>query len=128
MVIFPYMGMYLLNRNTYSKSEYRYGKAICDFILPLNTSFCSIWHNKGDIRNLRKFPFMVNNFVMRYPDSFGQRRKKLANDLVCIIFQSWWNPSSGFWDIATQSFFLIWAYCKSQKRNVSQSLICTASK
>ena len=29
----------------------------------------------------REFPYLVNNILMRYPDSFGQRRKKLGNDL-----------------------------------------------
>ena len=65
---------------------------------------------------------------MGYPDSFGQRRKKLDIEVIYNIFQSQSNRSNGYGDIATQICFLIRAYRKSHNGDVSQSLICTASK
>ena len=35
---------------------------------------------KEDIMDFRKFSKYGHNFLMRYPDSFGQTRKKLACD------------------------------------------------
>ena len=55
---------------------------------------------------------MVNNVLMRYPDSFGQRIKKLHTDRIYIIFKAQVNQSRGSWRIGTLRFYHIWAYHK----------------
>ena len=58
---------------------------------------------------------------MRYPDSFGQRRKKLGNDLIYNIFELQFNLNSGCRDIATQSFYHIRAYRKNPQSKLAQN-------
>ena len=57
-------------------------------------------------------PLFGHNFLIRYPDSFGQRRKKLDTVQVYNIFQAEGNQTSTFQDIAVQRFYQIWAYHK----------------
>ena len=53
------------------------------------------------LKDLPNLPNMVNNFLMRYPDSFGQRIKKLRTDLIYIIFKAQVNQARGSRDIGT---------------------------
>ena len=70
------------------KSEDRFEKLAYDFISALLTLYYATLHIKRHMKYLRNLPYMVNNFLMRYPDSFGQRIKKLLTDLIYIIFKA----------------------------------------
>ena len=69
----------------------------------------------------REFPYLVNNFLMRYPDSFGQRTRQLGNDLIYNIFKFQLNLNSGCGDIATQSFYHIRAYRENPPIKLAQN-------
>ena len=69
----------------------------------------------------REFPYLVNNILMRYQDSFDQRIKKLGNDLIYNIFEFQFNLNSGLRDIATQSFYHIRAYRKNPQSKLAQN-------
>ena len=51
---------------------------------------------------------------MRYPDDFGQRRKKLALDLMHIMLKYQLSVINTFGDTGMSRIFLIWAYRKNQ--------------
>ena len=53
------------------------------------------------LKDLPNLPNMVNNFLMRYPDSFGHRRKKVRLDLIYTIFKAQVNQVRGSRDIGT---------------------------
>ena len=69
---------------------------------------------------------MVNNFLMRYPDSFGQRIKKLRTDLIYIIFKAQVNLASSLGDIGILRFYHIWAYHKKYSLEVYKNTVMTA--
>ena len=70
------------------KSEERFGKLFGKVISALNTLYYATLHIKRYMKDLRNLPYMVNNFLMRYPDSFSQRIKKLRTDRIYIIFKA----------------------------------------
>ena len=67
---------------------------------------------KEVIDDLRKFTKYGHNFLMRYPDSFGQRRKKLGLDHVYNILKSQLSVTITLRDRAILRIFLIWQYHK----------------
>ena len=81
------------------KYEDRSGKLVYEFNEALYTLYYGISHNKRYIKDLRNLPNMVNNFLMRYPDSFGQRIKKLRTDLIYIISKAQVNRTRDLGDI-----------------------------
>ena len=56
---------------------------------------------------------MANNFLMRYPDSFGVIIKKIGLGLTNIIFKAQLNRVNTFRDMLTFIFYLIRAYLKN---------------
>ena len=70
------------------------------YMLPIHSTRlpCILRDLLKDSPNL---PNMVNNFLMRYPDSFGQRIKKLRLDLISILFKAQVNQVRDSRDIGT---------------------------
>ena len=83
------------------RSDDRFGKLAYEFISALNTLYYATLHIKRHMKDLRHLPYMVNNFLMRYPDSFGLRTKKLRTDLIYIISKAQVNQTRGSGDIGT---------------------------
>ena len=75
------------------KYEDRSGKLVYEFIEALYTLYYGISQNKRYMKDLRNLPYMVNNVLMRYPDSFGQRIQKLCINQFYIIFEAQVNKS-----------------------------------
>ena len=78
---------------------------------------------KGDMRDFVFLPYLGNNFLMRYPDSFGQRRKVVDLGPVHNILEVEVSRSNSFWDMRCQSFYLIRAYRKKYRRELFQKVI-----
>ena len=64
------------------------------------------------------------NFLMRYPDSFSQRRKVVALGAMHNILKAEVSRSNSFWDMRCQSFYLIRAYRKMYGSDLLQKVIC----
>ena len=75
------------------------------------------------MKNVVDLPYLGNNFLMRYPDSFSQRRKGVALDLVHYIFEAEVSISKSLGDMKCQSFYQIWAYRKKYGTDLLQKVI-----
>ena len=79
---------------------------------------------KGDMRDFVNFPYLGNNFLMRYPDDFGHESKLVDLDPMHTISKAQVSRADSFWDIRSQSFYLIRAYHKKYWSDPLQKVIC----
>ena len=70
-----------------------------------------MYHNK-ETRHNTFFSKYGHKFLMRYPENFGQRRKKLGLTMINNMFKAKINWTSSFPDIWVLRIYHIWAYHK----------------